>query len=112
MLSEETIVVIVIVCQLFHLEKYKSSARNVNPHRRSAFFLVSRSLGRIEVERVKREIVVVVNIMVVRCKIIGDRPRTLFMLIANVLFPHDDASCVLQSVHVGTPQYDVANFSP
>lgn len=47
-------------------------------------------LGRIEVEQVKREIVVVVNIMVVRCKIIGDGPRTLFILIANILFAHDD----------------------
>lgn len=33
---------------------------------------------------------VVVNIILVRCKIIGGRPRTLFILIANVLFAHDD----------------------
>lgn len=45
---------------------------------------------KIEVVKVGQDIVVVVNIIPVRCKIIGGRPRMLFILIAKVLFAQDD----------------------
>ena len=53
-------------------------------------------MGKIEVEKVERDIAVAVNIVVMQCKVIGGRPGILFIFIANVLFVHDDeVACAL-----------------
>lgn len=53
-------------------------------------------MGKIEVEKVERDIAVAVNIVVMQSKVIGGRPRILFILIANILFVHDDeVACTL-----------------
>lgn len=53
-------------------------------------FLLFSTSGKIEVEKVERDITVIVNIVIMQCKVIGGRPRILFILIANILFAYDD----------------------
>lgn len=74
-------------------------------------FLLFSTSGKIEVEKVERDIAVVVNIVVMQCKVIGGRPRILFILIANVCYLHTK-SHALYPARIGTPQCGITNFSP